>query len=144
MANFTHAISTASTENATSYTTGAFTPAAGDLLVAIVEASNTTSVGEASSSTGGTFTRISGTSFDGTNITLLFVANFFASAVSQTFTWICPDDAATGTVIHIARLSGMSLYGASAVRQVGTNADLSSETPAVILGTAVLTGNPTI
>lgn len=51
-ATVTHRVSTASTSNATSYTSGSFTPASGDLLVAFVVATGTVAAGSMTDSQG--------------------------------------------------------------------------------------------
>lgn len=147
MAATTHAVSTPSTSNVTSYASGAFTPAVGDLLVVFVMASATAAAGSLSNSAGITFhtatTAVKGTSADKM---WCFIANsLVASAVSMTVTFDCTGDAATGCIIKVARVSGMSKTGSAAVKQSGVQNNIASGgTPAVTLGAARDTNNPTL
>lgn len=146
MATITGRSSSASTTNTTSYASTAFTPAVGDLLVFMLVASGTASAGSITSSAGYTFTKVQEATLSTTNKLYVFVANsLVTAAVSQTLTFTCTDDAATGCFRVVASISGMSRAGASAVRQsAARNSGTSGTTPAVALGAAALTGNPLI
>lgn len=145
MATWTHAISTASTSNAASYTTGSFTPAANDLLVVTVVASASIAAGSVTNSSGITFTKITSALKNLSADTIyLFVANSLATAVSQTCTFDCTGDSATGAIVNVARLAGMTRTGASAVRQSAIANNKAAGIPTVTLGTISLTGNPLI
>jgi len=143
----THAVATASTSNATSYASGAFTPAANDLLIAFVVASGTVATGTMTSSVGGqTFTKITSFAYSASaNTVYAFVSDQLVSATSQTVTFDCTGDNATGAVIFVARISGMSRTGLSAIKQSAGQANQSaSTTPAPAFGASALTGNPTL
>lgn len=145
----THAVATASTTDATSYASGAFTPVAGDLLVAFVVANATVAAGSMTDSQALGFTKITSAVYDdgsGTTATIyLFVSNATAAASSMTVTFDCTGDAATGAVIEVARVSGMSRTGSSASKQSAvTSSGSSGNTPAATFAVAALTGNPTL
>lgn len=146
MAAVTPAVATASSSDTTSYASGAFTPAANDLLVVFVVASDTVSAGTLTDSQSLGFTKITSclkrTSLD---TAYCYVANALAANSSMTVTFACADDGATGCIIEVARVSSMTRTGSSAVRQFKT---LSNGTGAVIASpvfdAACLTGNPTL
>lgn len=151
MAAVTNAIAggTTSTANTTSYASGSFTPTAGDLLVVSVSASDTTDTGSLTASANGiTFTKItSATRATGQHEVVTFVANQLVpgSPAAMTVTFDCSADAATGAVIMVARVSGMSRTGAAAVRQSAIDNDRTAGTSSTVtLGAACLTGNPTL
>ena len=142
----THAVTTTSTANTTSYASGAFTPAANDLLVAFVVASATTATGTMTDSQGLGFTKVTSRVYNSSAETIyLFVANNLAAASSMTVTFDCTGDAATGVVIFVARVSGMTRTGTAAIRQSsGQNNLTAGTTPAPVFAAAALTGNPTL
>lgn len=147
MAAIVHGVTLASTSNATSYTTGAFTPAANDLLVAVVTASGTVDAGSMSSTGNtGTWTKIRSDLYSTGSTMYLFVKNALASAVSTTVTFSAPGDAATGAVIHVFRISGMTKTGSTAVRQTAAIVNHAAANPLVTptLAAAALTSNPLI
>jgi hypothetical protein len=146
MAAVVHGIATTSGANASTYTSGAFTPAANDLLVVFVTAKATTDVATLSDSQGGTYSLIaSGVKASGGDTFYVFVADQLASAVSMTVTFDCTGDAATSAVISVARVSGMTKTGATAARQTAkVENQTSGGTPAVTFASSVLTGNPTL
>lgn len=144
MAAVTHAITTNSTANTTSYASGSFTPAANDLLIVFVYASGTLNTGTLTDSQGIGFTKITSATRQTTADTLYaFIANGLAAASAMTVTFGCAGDAATGAIIQVARVSGMSLTGITAVKQSITVNDHASGTPAATFNASVLTGNPT-
>jgi hypothetical protein len=133
------------TAQATSYASNAFTPAAGDLLVVFVTASGTGDPGTMTDSQGLGFTKIAGTAYAGNaNTVYVFVSNSFASASSMTVTFDCTGDSATGCVLQVARVSGMSRTGASAVLQSAVAKATGGTIPAATFAAAVETGNPTL
>ena len=147
MAACTHGVSTPSTSNATSYVSGAFTPVANDLLVVFVAATATVAAGTMTGTGGVGFinTGILATWNTGANTIYVFVADALAAASSQTVTFDCTGDGATGCVIEVVRVSGMTRTGNSAVRQnQSANDQAASTTPSVTFGSACLTGNPTL
>ena len=148
MAAVTGVISTTSTANASSYASGSFTPALGDLLVVFVQASATVAAGTLTSSrTGFTFSKVT-SALNATDTIYCFVANqLVTEAVSQTVTFDCTGDAATGAIIQIAAVSGISKFGnpAASVRQSAVSDNQASGgTPAATFGSSCLTGNPTL
>lgn len=141
-------VSTASTVNATSYASGSFTPASGDLLVVFVVATSTVVLADDtvtdSQSLGFTLIR-SSTKNASLDSLYLFVANKLAVASAMTVTFNCPSDAAAGATIQVARVSGMLRTGIMAVRQNAVEANLGGAgTPAPTFSKSALTGNPTL
>lgn len=150
MAAVTHGIQTASTLNVTSYAAGTFTPAASDLLVGMVAATDTVAAGTMTS-TGNTaaWTKITTALFQSSAGTCyLFVQNALTTATATVVTFDCTGDAATGAIIAVARISGMTRTGASAVRQSAVLSNLAvalgNPISSPTLAAAALTGNPTI
>src|SRR5215207_1481942 len=140
------AAATAVTTNATSYVSGSFTPAAGDLLVVFVRAGATAATGTMSGSTGLTFTKVDHATFaTSAHRVYCFVANAAAAASAQTVTFDCTGDAADGSVIVIYRVADMPTYGLSAVRQSAkTDNGSVAGTPAVTFASAVISGDATL
>ncbi|MGH6691766.1 MAG: hypothetical protein ACREF4_13930 [Gammaproteobacteria bacterium] len=146
MATCVHEISTASTTNATSYASGSFTPAAGDLLVAFVIAGATAAAGTMTDSQALGFTKVDHAVFR-TSLDRIycFVSDAAAAASAMTVTFDCTGDAANGAVVMVASITGMSLFGASAVRQSAKQENgAAGGTPAPAFAAAALTGNPTL
>jgi hypothetical protein len=148
MAACTFAVGTADTGNSPN-TSGNFSPASGDLLIALVQAGNTTdATSTLSSSIGGfTFTQIgSGVSYAaGTHMIYAFVSDALVSnTASQTVTWTEAADPAGGTVIFVYRVSGVTRTGLSAIKQSITNSGASGVTPNTVFSASALTGNPTL
>lgn len=143
MAVCTHAVATASTSNVTSYASGSFTPAAGDLLVAFVFATGTAATGTMTDSQSLGFTKYNSWPVSSSTI-YVFVANALAAASSMTVTFDCTGDAATGAIIFVTRVSGMSKLATAAVVQAGTNSGTSGVTPSATFSAAADTTNPTI
>ncbi len=129
-------------------TTGAFTPTAGDLLVACVG-------GTASVATAPTMTDtqnlgwdlISTTAVKATSADTLwcFISRATAAATSTTATFTATGDATTGQVIQIWGVSGMGRAGLNALRQAAKQDNqAASTTPAPVFSSAALTGNPIV
>jgi hypothetical protein len=137
---------TTSTANATSYVSNSFTPAAGDLLVVFVVATNTADTGSMTDSQSLGFTKIGHASFSSNaHRVYAFVANALAAASSMTVTFSCASDGATGSVLAIARVSGMSRTGSSAVKQSDvTHNGAAGGTPETIFPASALSPNPTL
>jgi hypothetical protein len=142
------AVATADTGN-TPNATGSFTPVAGDLLVCIVQVSDsvTETTVPTASANGITFTHVRSqafrTSLDRLNV---YVANQLvpASPVAMTVTY-SPGDAGTGTNIWVKRVTGMTNTGSAAIKQsAGASNQTGTGTPAVTLPAAALTSNPLI
>jgi hypothetical protein len=148
MAAVTLGAATASTSNTTTYTSDAFTPAADDLLVVFVSITASTSTGTLTSSVSGdTFSRKDTALFaTSAHKIFVFVADQLATNVSQTVTFDCSDDSATGCIITVARVSGITKTGLDAILQTAKNENQSGAgaAPASTFGSAVQTGNPTI
>mgnify|MGYP001167294179 CR=1 FL=1 len=148
MAAVTHRVSTASTSNVTSYASGAFTPAVGDLLLVWVSAAATVAAGTLTGTGAGlTFTKVTSRVHAGSLSTAyLFIANALVTAASsQTVTFDCTGDAATGCVIQVASVSAMIRTGTNAVLQSsGQDNQAAATTPAPVFGASCLTANPTL
>jgi hypothetical protein len=149
MAAVTHAVSTPSTSNTTSYLSGSFTPAADDLLVVFVSITASVSATPTlTSSVGGKTFSLKDTALWGTSThkMFVFVADQLASNVSQTVTFDCSDDSATGCNITVARVSGITKTGLTAILQTAKSENQSGagSNPATTFSSSALTGNPTI
>lgn len=144
----THAIDTPDTSNTSSYVSGSFTPAAGDLLVVFVYSAGSTIDGTLTDSAGGTYT-----------LAAKALANLSASSLrcfvrdsliggspsSMTVTFDCSGDSATNVVTSVERISGMSKAGATAVVQTAKEENVAAgATPAPAFSSAATTTNPTL
>ncbi len=133
--------------NLTSYTTGSFTPALDDLLVVFVKGRVTlTRPSTMTDSLGGTYTNILALDGPATNGTMyLFVRDSLTPNSSMTITWDCTGDEAGAAHIQVARVSGITRTGATAILQTATqSAQSASTTPAPTFSSSALTGNPTL
>jgi hypothetical protein len=145
VATVAHLVATTSSSNTTSYASGAFTPTAGDLLVAFVTSSGTVGFPVLDDSQGLGFTLIQRTTQAAGNTMYLFVANTLAAASSMTVTFVNADDAATGAVIFVAGVAGMTRLGIDAVVQTAVAASQAAGgTPAATFGASATTSNPTL
>ena len=143
----THRITTPSTSNTNSYPSGSFTPAVGNLLVVLVTASATVDPGTCTNSAGLSFVRVeSALKANSADSLYAFVSTgLVTSAVAQTCTFSCPNDAATGAIVSVLSISGMTLTGYDAIIRAGVqNNGAAVSAPACALGHAALTGNPLI
>ena len=144
-ATVTHRVSTASTTDGTSFASDAFTPAAGDVLVAFVTATGTVAAGSMTDSQNLGWDKITSALKASSADTLyLFVSRGTTANSSMTVTFDCTGDSATGAVIQVASVSGMSRVGAVAVRQSQVVSNHASGTPAPAFASSALTGNPTL
>lgn len=147
MATVTHRQVLASSTNASTYTTTSFTPPSGELLVSFVVASGTTTTpGVMQDSTGGNWvsSRIESKNSSADKL-YLFVRDIVTNGSAMTVTFDCTGDAATGAVVFIAGVSGMSRFGSSAVKQTGGQTNQAAAgTPAPTFGAACDTNNPTL
>jgi hypothetical protein len=139
-------VATPSTVDGTSFASGSFTPAANDLLVAMVSATGTVAAGSMSDSQSLGWTKVDSGVYNASADTFyIFIANTLAANSSTTVTFDCTGDSATGANVMVVRVSGMSRTGAAALRQ---SAKVQNQTasPIVIpsLAANALTGNPTI
>lgn len=130
-------------------TSGSFTPTAGSLLLIFVYVDDTVDTTlNITNSAGGTYTKIRNTP-RGTNTDMLFcyAADAGSTASSQTITVNPPTDPGNGTIIFVYEVTGMTNFGAAAVRQSGAKGNGGTgdtlEVAFDAAGTA-LTGNPTI
>lgn len=144
---------TASTSNASSYASGSFTPAEGDLLVVVAGVTATALTPTCSASA-------NGITFDSpvfesewsasAHKFVIFVAEQLVGASPSSMTVTVgglTGDAGSGCNISVFRVSGMSRVGAAAVRQVSTDDPNGVGTGAAYalgFGAATLTGNPII
>lgn len=117
--SFTSAVNTASSTDTTSYASGSFTPAANDLLLAWVHASDTVAAGTMSDSQALGWTLQTSRAVAATNGTIyLFVAQALAANSSMTVTFDCTGDGATGAVVSVVRVAGGNTL--SPIRQLST------------------------
>ena len=131
----------ASSTNAATYISGAFAPAINDLLLGMIFASDTIATGGLTSSVGTTFSQILTVTNNGHTL-YCFVANsLVTSTASQTMTFTCTGDAATGIVFHIAKVTGMSRTGLSAILQSKTATIATSTIPTVTFDSFSNTSN---
>jgi hypothetical protein len=144
VAAVTHAITTPDAGN-TPNLSGAFTPAANDLLIVFLAVEGSLDdPGNLTSSVGGqTFAQVRRQLYQSSSAAAyVFVANALATAVSHNLT-TTPTDAGTGSNISVYRVSGMTRAGTAAIRQSGGQSNQTgSTTPAPAFGVAALTGNP--
>jgi hypothetical protein len=142
----THRVATTDTSNATSYVSGAFTPATGDLLIMFVAVSASTVIGTATASANGiTFTNItSALRGGGTDTLFAFVSDQLvgASPVSMTVTYDCTGDAGTGAITFVASVGGMIKTGPAAIRQSAFNENFPVGNPVVQFNETPLITNP--
>lgn len=146
MAAVTHARSGNDTANTTSYAlTPTYTPVAGDLVTVEVSASACTGAATLTSSVGGeTFTLVDTVAKNGgADTSYFFIADQLASAALNSLTFVCAG--ATGVTFNATRISGMTKFGAAAIRQMASAANQAAAgTPSVTFAGATLTGNPVL
>ena len=122
-------------------------PASADyLLVVLVVASATVDPGDVTSDVGITFTKVTSALFNASADTLyVFVANQLSGEENPTVTFDCTGDNATGAIIGVAIVTGMSKTGAAAIRQSKiVQNQAAGGTPAVTFDAACLTGSITL
>jgi hypothetical protein len=142
MATIAHLTQLSSSTDGTTFTTGSFTPTLEDLLFVFVYATGTVDASPTlTSSQGTTFTKVRQ---DGTTNTLyVFIANELEGGLSQTLTFGCPNDAATGAHITVSAIRGGLRTGSSAVRQSQSATVANGATPTATFTSAALTANAT-
>ena len=140
MATTTNALSTATGNNLSSYTSASFTPAASDYLFVVVHATDTAVAGTMSDSQGLSWSNLMSVVSNTSNIVNVFYSTTTTSATAMTVTWDCSADSATGAIISILRISGSN----GRIRQFTSNSGTSSETPSVVFDTACHTVNAAI
>lgn len=147
MASVTLGAQTDVTTNAATYNSGAFTPALNDLLVAFVAVTGQTATDWAvTDNQSGTWTKVlrqvKNASAD---IMEVWVRNQLAPNASTTVTYSHVSGNATGGVVLVWRVAGITRTGSGAIRsQGGQDNQAASGTPAPVLNQAALTGNPTL
>lgn len=134
----------ASTTNASAYTSSAFTPAAGDLLIALLTISGNTTGHVTDTQNLGWDLVASVLSASSVNTTYVFISQRFAAASSMTITFTSTSGAGSGSIMGVVRCSGMTRAGANAVRQSAKQANAAIGTPAPVFGEAPLTTNPIV
>jgi hypothetical protein len=146
-ATVTHRVSTAVTTNATSYTSGAFTPTANDLIGVFATVTGQVNACRMTDtqSLGMTMVRRA-TKASSVDTAYLFVAKALAAASSTTVTISCVGGATpSGSVLQVFTISGMTRLGSAAILQVGhVENQAAAGTPAITFANAVLTGNPVL
>ena len=140
MAALVNAITTQATANGTSYTSGAFTPAASDYLLVFVHASDTTVDGTLTDSQSLGWTKLSGIVSNTNNRFVVFKSNTTAAASSMTVTWDCTGDAATGALLAVMRVSASD----GNIRQITNNAGAAASTPSVVFSSSCLTSSAVV
>lgn len=126
MATWTYREATNSSANSQSYAALGITPAVGDLLVVTVVTSATVAAGGVTSTGSGAtaFDKITSTTHVAGSTMYLFVSTSLVTAAdSHVVTFTCTGDAATGAVVTIHSLAGMTKTGAGAVRQFAVQAN---------------------
>lgn len=148
MAAVTHLIGTPSTAQASAYATGAFTPTAGSLLFGFVWSSGTVATGTMTGSANGiTFTKIiSAIGNTSANTLYFFIANQLTpgSPVSMTVTFDCTGDAATGAVVFVGEVSGMTKVNSAAVLQSAKVDNAAASVPAPTFAATTQGTNPVL
>ena len=133
---FTSSSALSSSTDTTSYAGSAATPAAGDLLLCFVVASDTVDAGAVT----GTWTwRLLKSFTVGADTHYVFYA-YADTATSTTPTFACSGDAATGCLINMVRVTGNYGQQVPAIRQFKT-ATGSGANPSVTLDYAPLSEN---
>ena len=149
-ATVTLGISTASTTNATSYASGSFTPAVGDVLLVFAAVSGNTSGSPTvtDSLTQSTYTQIGSGVLKNSSADMIyaFISNgFCTNTTSRTVTIASLPATPSGATVVVFRIAGLSKAGLAAVRQSGSQANQAlSTTPAPTFTGAALTTNPVL
>jgi hypothetical protein len=139
MATYVHRVATTSTTDGTTYTSASFTPTIEDHLIVFVYASDTTATGTCTSSQGTTFSLVRR---DGATHSLyVFIANELELGLSQTITFDCTGDAATGAIIAAGSIQGGFYTGLQSIRQSQSATFASGATPSVTLDAGPNDGN---
>lgn len=147
MAAVTAGVSAANTADNAALTTGAFTPAANDLLVAFAIVTGQANGGTFTDSQSLGWTQVMAALKAASADTLVCaVANALATASNMTVTFTpAGSPTSTGVAISVLRVSGMSRTARSAVRGSGREQNkAASGTPAPALTKAALTQNPCV
>lgn len=128
--------------------TGILTPAVGDLLVVICGNSGRTTAQPPTitdNNSSGAYTQVkAATRATSVDSMWAFVRTALIPAASSTTVTFTPTATDTGGGLAVYRVSGMTLLGAAAVKNSGSQDNVASGTPAVPLTTAAATYNPLI
>lgn len=147
MATATLGVGTASTSNSANYTSGSFTPAAGDLLVVFVVATATAADGSMTNSgtdLGWSIARTETKAASADKLWMFVADTLVPASAATTVTFSCTGDNATGAVVTVVRVAGMQRSGLSAILQVDGLSDQASAVPSLSFASSVLTENPTL
>lgn len=131
----TNGVTTTTSTNVESYTSAAFTPAAGDYLFVFVVATDTLVNGSMSDTQSLGWTLVGSVTSHTTNKVIVYKSNATTAATSMTVTWDCTGDAATGAGLMILRVAGSD----GGVRQFATNTDVAAVVPNVVFSSNCLT-----
>ncbi len=147
MAAVTTGVSATTSVDNSALTTGSFTPALGDLLIAFGGVGGQSGGGTFTDSQGLTWTQVTSALRSASAATLVCsVANAFAANAAMTVTFTpagAPTD--TGICIAVLRVSGMSKFGAAAIVQSAKEENQAAAgTPAPTFAGSAVTSNPTI
>ena len=126
-------------------TTASFTPANGELLVAIVGVAGTDTAPTMSDSKGGAWTLVDSFRSHGSAITgglRMYCRNTAVDGTSMTVTSTPSGD--TGNGLVVLSVTDPAAFAGSAIRGNGGQADQAAGTPAPVLDVAALTKNPVI
>lgn len=134
------------------YTTGSFTPTAGDLLVVFASANGAAPAAGAmtASANGMTFTRVGSTGAVNLSLGPYIVDVFISdqlvpsSPSAMTVTYTSVSTFTTGAWVVANSVSGMTRTGVTALLQAATASSASAAAPALTFGSSALTGNPTM
>jgi hypothetical protein len=143
MATVSLLINYSSNTDAASYSTTSFVAGAGELLVVSVAATDTDAIGElVSTAIDFTLVKIARRSSN-QHKQWVFVANQRSSA-SQTITFNCADDPATGCIIQVFRVGGLPAanVGSAAVQQSAKVENRTTGTPSISFSAVPLSTNP--
>src|SRR3990167_4610196 len=143
MASVLALVSLAGTANAASYTTNSFTPTANDLLYGwFAPAAQMNTDWTVTDSLGGSGTKVArAVRATSANFMELWVRDSLAPASSMTVTFSHAIGNATGMIMVVYGVAGMTRLGSAAVRQFKVADNQAAGTPAVTFAAAALTGN---
>ena len=132
----------ASAVDATSYSLGAFTPAANAVLLVFAFAENNIDAsGWAVTGGGLTWTKKASILFNSVDTGYLFWAYTGAAPASCTITFSDGTPVATACMIAPFQITGVNVTDPDPIRQVKTNSALNTANPNATLDSAMLTGN---
>ena len=145
MPSVTAGVSAANTANDAALTTGSFTPALNDLLIAFAIVSGQASGGTFTDSQGLGWTLVNSALKNSSADTLVCaVANALAANSSMTVTFTpAGSPTSTGVAISVLRVSGMTRTGAAAIRQSKAQDNTAGGgTPSILFDDVTVSTNP--